>query len=102
MFLGLKGRRGDGGLIDASLGDDVAYARALEAFVCKQIDSGLDNGVTSGFGRSDHSSSCQFKRSFEQLFIFRLPAKGKLCPREGRAKVSSSYLKRSFEFNLTV
>ncbi len=69
----------DGGLIDASLGDDVPDARALEAFLGKQMDSGLDNGLARIFGRSDHRFP-QFKRSFEQSFIFRVPAKGKFLP----------------------
>jgi hypothetical protein len=36
------------------LADAVLHARALEAFLCKQIDSGLNNGVPRIFGRSDH------------------------------------------------
>jgi hypothetical protein len=44
----------DGGLINASLGDYVPHARALEALIREQIDGGLNNGVARIFGRSDH------------------------------------------------
>jgi hypothetical protein len=49
----------DGSLIDASFGDDIPHAGAIEPFLRKEMDGGLDDGFTGVVRRTGHRFAIQ-------------------------------------------